>query len=47
MGAEAFAALPFARAKELVLKLVLDREYVEFLTLPAYDWIVANEAKLG
>ncbi len=37
MGAEAFAALPFARAKELVLKLVLDREYVEFLTLPAYQ----------
>ena len=37
LGASAFAALPFARAKALVLKLVLDHEYVEFLTLPAYQ----------
>ncbi|MFN8972258.1 MAG: malate synthase A [Alphaproteobacteria bacterium] len=36
LGAESFATLPFARAKELVLALVIDSNYVEFLTLPAY-----------
>ena len=29
--------LPYVRAKELVLKLVIDKNYVEFLTLPAYE----------
>lgn len=37
VGEATFAALPFTRAKELVLKLVIDKAYVEFLTLPAYE----------
>jgi malate synthase len=37
LGEEAFAAVPYERAKALVLKLTFDKHYVEFLTLPAYD----------
>lgn len=37
LGEEAFAAVPYLRAKELVLKLTFDKRYVEFLTLPAYE----------
>jgi len=33
----AFTALPYAKAQELLLKLVLDSAFVEFLTLPAYE----------
>jgi malate synthase len=36
VGEAAFAATPYAKAKELVLKLTFDKHYVEFLTLPAY-----------
>lgn len=35
--AEQGNALPYDRAQELVLKLVIDKQYVEFLTLPAYE----------
>jgi malate synthase len=37
LGEAAFAAVPYARAKQLVLKLTFDKHYVEFLTLPAYE----------
>ncbi|MBN8543895.1 MAG: malate synthase A [Alphaproteobacteria bacterium] len=33
--------LQYDRAKELVLKLVIDKAYVEFLTLPAYEALAA------
>jgi len=34
-------ALPYDRAKDIVLKLVIDKNYVEFLTLPAYEALAA------
>jgi malate synthase len=37
LGEAAFAAVPYERAKQLVLKLTFDKHYVEFLTLPAYE----------
>ena len=37
LGEKAFAAVPYERAKQLVLKLTFDKYYVEFLTLPAYE----------
>ncbi len=37
LGEKAFTALPYERAKKLVLKLTFDKNYVEFLTLPAYE----------
>ncbi len=37
IGEAAFKAVPYDRAKELVLKLTFDKDYVEFLTLPAYE----------
>ena len=37
IGEKAFAAAPYDRAKQLVLKLTFDNNYVEFLTLPAYE----------
>ena len=36
VGEAQFAAVPYARAKELVLQLTFDTSYAEFLTLPAY-----------
>ena len=41
VGEAAFAALPYARAKQLVLDLTFDTQYVEFLTLPAYEALAA------
>lgn len=41
LGEKAFAAAPYSRAKELVMKLTLDKNYVEFLTLPAYEALAA------
>jgi len=37
VGAEAFARVPYTKAKDLVLKLTFDKNYTEFLTLPAYE----------
>ncbi len=37
VGDKAFAALPYARARDLVLQITFDKNYVEFLTLPAYE----------
>ncbi|NUS17308.1 MAG: malate synthase A [Streptomyces sp.] len=37
LGEEAFAAGNWAEAHELLLRLALDSDYVEFLTLPAYE----------
>jgi malate synthase len=37
LGEAGFAAAPYERAKALVLKLTFDKQYVEFLTLPAYE----------
>ncbi len=40
VGPDAFGKTPYRRAKELVLNMTVDPEYVEFLTLPAYDILV-------
>lgn len=37
LGEAQFAAAPYEQAKKLLLKLTFDRQYVEFLTLPAYE----------
>ncbi|MFZ4541765.1 MAG: malate synthase A [Rickettsiales bacterium] len=37
IGEAAFNAVPYDRAKKLVLQLTFDKNYVEFLTLPAYE----------
>ncbi len=37
VGPEAFAAGAWQRAHDLLLRVALDEEYVEFLTLPAYQ----------
>lgn len=37
VGDAAFNAVPYAQAKELVMQLTFDDQYVEFLTLPAYE----------
>lgn len=37
VGADAFGKVPYRRAKELVLNMTVDPDYVEFLTLPAYE----------
>ncbi len=37
VGDKQFAAVPYAKARDLVLKLTKDKNYVEFLTLPAYE----------
>lgn len=37
VGDQQFTAVPYAKAKDLVLKLTIDKNYVEFLTLPAYE----------
>ena len=37
LGPEAFAAGKWAEAHELLLRTALDAEYVDFLTLPAYE----------
>ena len=37
VGDATFARVPYTKAKDLVLKLTLDKNYAEFLTLPAYE----------
>jgi malate synthase len=37
VGDAAFKSTPYARAKALVLQLTFDKNYAEFLTLPAYE----------
>lgn len=37
VGEQAFAAVPYARARQIVLDLTFRKDFVEFLTLPAYD----------
>ncbi len=37
VGAEAFASTPYTKARGMVLELAFDRNFVEFLTLPAYQ----------
>lgn len=39
VGPDAFRKAPYRRAKELVLNLTMDKEYAEFLTLPAYEML--------
>jgi malate synthase len=47
LGAERLAKSRFKEAAKLFLELVEAETFPEFLTLPAYDWLIANEAKLG
>ncbi len=37
VGDKKFAEVPYTKARDLVLKLTLDKNYTEFLTLPAYE----------
>ncbi len=37
VGDATFARVPYTKAKDLVLKLTFDKDYAEFLTLPAYE----------
>ncbi len=37
LGDKQFAAAPYAKAKDLILTLTKNRNYAEFLTLPAYE----------
>ncbi len=37
VGEAQFNAVPYAKAKDLVMNLTRDAQYVEFLTLPAYE----------
>ncbi len=43
LGEEAFAAGRWQQAHDLVLKVSLDEDYAEFLTLPAYRELVGQE----
>jgi len=47
VGAERYAKGRYKEAAKMFLELVEAETFPEFLTLPAYDWLVANEAKLG
>lgn len=40
IGEEAFAAGKWQQAHDLLLKVSLDADYADFLTLPAYDQLV-------
>ncbi|MGP4111201.1 malate synthase A [Streptomyces sp. 4N509B] len=46
VGEEAFAAQGWQRAFDLLMRLALDEEYVDFLTLPAYELLTADETRL-
>ena len=37
VGEEQFKAVPYAKAKDMLIQLTFDKNYVEFLTLPAYE----------
>jgi malate synthase len=41
VGDKQFAEIPYAKARDLVLKLTFDKTYTEFLTLPAYEALSA------
>jgi malate synthase len=41
VGEEAFANVPYAKARGMVLDLVFNKEFTEFLTLPAYAALAA------
>jgi malate synthase len=47
VGAERYAKGRYKEAAKMFLELVEAETFPEFLSLPAYDWLVANEAKLG
>jgi malate synthase len=47
VGAERYAKGRYKEAAKMFLELLEAETFPEFLTLPAYDWLVANEAKLG
>ncbi|MFM7344727.1 MAG: malate synthase A [Tagaea sp.] len=46
-GAERFAKGRFKEASKMFLEMVEAEKFPDFLTLPAYDWVIANEAKIG
>jgi malate synthase len=46
-GAERFAKGRFKEAAKMFLEMVEAEKFPDFLTLPAYDWVIANEAKIG
>ncbi len=41
VGEEQFNAVPYTRAHALIMRMTIDPEYVEFLTLPAYEVLSA------
>ena len=46
-GAERFAKGRFKEASKMFLEMVEAEKFPDFLTLPAYDWVIANESKIG
>jgi malate synthase len=47
VGADRFGKGRYKEAAKLFLDLVEAEKFPDFLTLPAYDWVIANEAKIG
>ncbi|RJO74032.1 MAG: malate synthase A [Myxococcales bacterium] len=45
IGAERFAGGQFLKARELFERLALAESYTEFLTLPAYEYVLQNESR--
>jgi malate synthase len=45
VGAERYKAGRYKEAAALFTRLIEARRFPEFLTLPAYDWVVAREAR--
>ena len=43
LGQQQYAAGKYEEAAEMFRRLTLDDDFAEFLTLPAYDYIVAHE----
>ena len=47
VGAERFGKGRYKEAAKMFLDMCEAERFPEFLTLPAYDWVIANEAKIG
>ncbi|MBN9497890.1 MAG: malate synthase A [Alphaproteobacteria bacterium] len=46
-GADRYAKGRYKEASKMFLEMIDAEKFPDFLTLPAYDWVVANEAKIG
>jgi malate synthase len=46
-GADRYAKGRYKEASKMFLEMIDAEKFPDFLTLPAYDWVVANESKIG